>query len=173
MAARVPAGAALAVDREIFADEMTRRIESEPAIELVREEVSSLGRLAGETVIVASGPLTSPALYEDLRTLFGRDHLYFYDAISPIVTADSIDRTIAFAASRYGKGGDDYLNCPLDRAEYGRFVDALLRAEKVPARDFENVHLLRGLHADRGAGAPRAGDARVRSDAPGRVDRSA
>ncbi|MET0154208.1 MAG: methylenetetrahydrofolate--tRNA-(uracil(54)-C(5))-methyltransferase (FADH(2)-oxidizing) TrmFO [Candidatus Binatia bacterium] len=143
-AARVPAGSALAVDRQIFADEMTRRIESEPEIELVREEVPSLGRLAGETVIVASGPLTSPALYEDLRQVFGRDHLYFYDAISPIVTADSIDRTIAFAASRYGKGGDDYLNCPLDRAAYGRFVDALLRAEKVPARDFEKCIYFEG-----------------------------
>jgi methylenetetrahydrofolate--tRNA-(uracil-5-)-methyltransferase len=142
--ARVPAGAALAVDRRIFAEEITRRIEAEPGIELVREEVASLGRFAGETVIVASGPLTSPALYEDLRELFGRDHLYFYDAISPIVSAESIDRTIAFAASRYGQGGDDYLNCPLDRAEYQRFVAELLRAEKVPARDFEKCIYFEG-----------------------------
>jgi methylenetetrahydrofolate--tRNA-(uracil-5-)-methyltransferase len=142
--ARVPAGAALAVDRRIFAEEITRRIEAEPGIELVREEVASLGRFAGEAVIVASGPLTSPALYEDLRELFGRDHLYFYDAISPIVSAESIDRTIAFAASRYGQGGDDYLNCPLDRAEYQRFVAELLRAEKVPARDFEKCIYFEG-----------------------------
>jgi methylenetetrahydrofolate--tRNA-(uracil-5-)-methyltransferase len=143
-AARVPAGTALAVDRQVFADEITRRIESEPAIELVREEVPSVGRFAGDIVIVASGPLTSPALYEDLRTLCGRDHLYFYDAISPIVTAESIDRTTAFAASRYGTGGDDYLNCPLDRAEYDRFVDALLGAEKMPARDFEKCIYFEG-----------------------------
>jgi methylenetetrahydrofolate--tRNA-(uracil-5-)-methyltransferase len=142
--ARVPAGAALAVDRQIFAEEMTRHIEEEPAIELVREEVAGLGPLAGETVIVASGPLTAPALYDDLRELFGRDHLYFYDAISPIITAESIDRTIAFAASRYGRGGDDYLNCPLDRAEYERFVAELLRAEKVPARDFEKCIYFEG-----------------------------
>ncbi len=142
--ARVPAGAALAVDRQIFAEEITRRIEREPAIELVREEVAGLGRFAGETVIVASGPLTAPALYEDLRELFGRDHLYFYDAISPIVTAESIDRTIAFAASRYGRGGDDYLNCPLDRAQFEGFVAELLRAEKVPARDFEKCIYFEG-----------------------------
>jgi methylenetetrahydrofolate--tRNA-(uracil-5-)-methyltransferase len=142
--ARVPAGAALAVDRELFATEITRRIESEPTIELLREEVGSLGRFAGDTVIVASGPLTSAALYEDLRALFSRDHLYFYDAISPIVAAESIDRTVVFAASRYGKGGEDYLNCPLDRAEYGRFVDAVLGAATVPTREFEKCIYFEG-----------------------------
>ena len=143
-AARVPAGAALAVDRESFADDITRRIESEPTIELVREEVASLCRFAGDTVIVASGPLTSTALYEDLRALFNRDHLYFYDAISPIVTAESIDRTIAFAASRYGNGGEDYFNCPLDRAEYDRFVAAVLGAATVPTREFEKCIYFEG-----------------------------
>jgi methylenetetrahydrofolate--tRNA-(uracil-5-)-methyltransferase len=142
--AHVPAGAALAVDRDIFAAEITRRIESEPNIELVREEVRSLAELASETVVVASGPLTSAALYEDLRSLFGRDHLYFYDAISPIVTAESIDRTVAFPASRYGKGGEDYLNCPLDRTEYERFVDALLGAATVPTREFEKCIYFEG-----------------------------
>src|SRR5262249_24857293 len=142
--ARVPAGAALAVDRQVFADEVTRRIESEPAIEVVREEVPGLGHFYGAIVIVASGPLTPPALYEDLRAVCGRDHLYFYDAISPIVTAESIDRSVAFAASRYGTGGDDYLNCPLDRAEYDRFVDALLDAEQVPTRDFEKCIYFEG-----------------------------
>jgi methylenetetrahydrofolate--tRNA-(uracil-5-)-methyltransferase len=142
--ARVPAGAALAVDREIFAAEITRRIESEPTIELVREEVGSLVEFAGDTVIVASGPLTSAALCEDLRSLFSRGHLYFYDAISPIVTAESIDRTVVFAASRYGKGGEDYLNCPLDRAEYGRFVDAVLGAATVPTREFEKCIYFEG-----------------------------
>jgi methylenetetrahydrofolate--tRNA-(uracil-5-)-methyltransferase len=134
---RVPAGAALAVDRETFAREVTRRIEATPTIEVTREEVTGLARFGDEIVIVASGPLTSPALYEQLRALLGRDHLYFYDAISPIVAADSIDRTVVFSASRYGNGGDDYLNCPLDREQYDRFVNEVLRAEKVPTREFE------------------------------------
>ncbi|MBI2963694.1 MAG: methylenetetrahydrofolate--tRNA-(uracil(54)-C(5))-methyltransferase (FADH(2)-oxidizing) TrmFO [Deltaproteobacteria bacterium] len=142
--ARVPAGTALAVDRDGFSAEVTRSIEAEPSIEVVREEVTSLERFADELVIVASGPLTSPALYDELRRLFGRDHLYFYDAISPIVTADSIDRAVAFRASRYGKGGDDYLNCPLSRDEYRRFVDELLRAEKVPTREFERCLYFEG-----------------------------
>lgn len=142
--ARVPAGTALAVDRDAFAAEVTRRIESEPSVEVVREEVTSLGRFGDELVIIASGPLTSPALYDELRTLFGRDHLYFYDAISPIITADSIDRTVVFPASRYGKGGDDYLNCPLSGGEYYRFVDELLRAEKVPTREFEKCIYFEG-----------------------------
>jgi methylenetetrahydrofolate--tRNA-(uracil-5-)-methyltransferase len=140
----VPAGTALAVDREIFAAEITRAIETEAAIEIVREEVTSLEPFGDEPVIVATGPLTSPALYEELRALFGRDHLYFYDAISPIVTADSIDRSVVFAASRYQKGGDDYLNCPLDREEYHRFVDEVLRAEKVPTREFEKCIVFEG-----------------------------
>ncbi len=141
--AEVPAGAALAVDREAFAAELTRRIEAEPAIEVVRAEVSELPR--NETVtIVASGPLTSPALYRHLRELFGRDHLYFYDAISPIVTAESIDPSVVFRASRYDKGGDDYLNCPMTKDEYDRFVDAVLRAEKVPTRDFERCIYFEG-----------------------------
>jgi methylenetetrahydrofolate--tRNA-(uracil-5-)-methyltransferase len=142
--ARVPAGAALAVDRVVFADEITRRVESEPAIEIVREEVTGLERFGEELVIVATGPLTSAALYEDLRRLFGRDHLYFYDAISPIVTADSIDRTVAFRASRYERGGDDYLNCPLDRPQYDRFVEQVVGAEKIPTREFEKCIYFEG-----------------------------
>jgi methylenetetrahydrofolate--tRNA-(uracil-5-)-methyltransferase len=142
--ARVPAGAALAVDRELFAAEITRRIEADPAIEIVREEVAGLDRFDSELVIVASGPLTSPALYAELRRLFGRDHLYFYDAISPIVSAESIDRSVAFSASRYQKGGDDYLNCPLSREEYERFVDEVLRAEKMPTREFERCIYFEG-----------------------------
>jgi methylenetetrahydrofolate--tRNA-(uracil-5-)-methyltransferase len=142
--ARVPAGAALAVDRRLFADEITRRIECEPSIDVVREEVTSLEQFRDETVIVATGPLTSAALYEDLRCRFGRDHLYFYDAISPIVAADSIDCAIAFRASRYDRGGDDYLNCPLDRDEYLRFVGEVLAAEKVPTREFEKCIYFEG-----------------------------
>ena len=142
--ARVPAGAALAVDRVVFADEMTRRVESERAIEIVREEVTGVERFGEELVIVATGPLTSAALYEDLRRLFGRDHLYFYDAISPIVTADSIDRSVAFRASRYERGGDDYLNCPLERPQYDRFVEQVVAAEKVPTREFEKCIYFEG-----------------------------
>jgi methylenetetrahydrofolate--tRNA-(uracil-5-)-methyltransferase len=142
--ARVPAGAALAVDREVFSAEITRRIEAEPSIEIIREEVGALDRFGCAFVIVASGPLTSPALYAELRRLFGRDHLYFYDAISPIVTAESIDRSVVFSASRYQKGGDDYLNCPLRREEYERFVDEVLLAEKVPTREFERCIYFEG-----------------------------
>jgi len=143
-ATRVPAGSALAVDRERFATEITRAIEAAPEIDVVREEVTSLAAFGEEPVIVATGPLTSPVLYDELRALFGRDHLYFYDAISPIVTADSVDRSVVFAASRYQKGGDDYLNCPLDRDEYQRFVDEVLGAEKVPTRDFEKCIYFEG-----------------------------
>ena len=139
--ARVPAGGALAVDREMFAAELTRRVEALPGVEIVREEVTEIPE--GPT-IVASGPLTSAALYDRLRALFGREQLYFYDAISPIVTAESIDETIAFRASRWGDGGDDYWNCPLDRDQYHAFIDEVLRAEKVPTRDFERCIYFEG-----------------------------
>ena len=135
---RVPAGGSLAVDREGFAADMTAAIEGEPLVEIVRDEVE---RLPEGLAIVASGPLTSPALAESLRSLFGKEYLYFYDAIAPIVTAESIDTSVAFRASRWGKGGDDYLNCPMDREQYLRFVADVLAAEKVPTRDFERcVH---------------------------------
>jgi methylenetetrahydrofolate--tRNA-(uracil-5-)-methyltransferase len=117
---------------------MTERIESAPQIALHRGEVADLPD--GPT-IVASGPLTSTALADALRRLFGHDYLYFYDAIAPIVTLESIDLERAFRASRYDKGGDDYVNCPLDRAGYERLVEDILAAEKVPTRDFERcVH---------------------------------
>ena len=136
-ATSVPAGGALAVDREAFALELTRRIEAHPHIDLVREEVTEIP--AGGVVIVASGPLTSEALSLEIARLTGQEHLYFYDAIAPIVEADSIDFSIAWKASRYGKGGDDYVNCPLTREEYLGFVAALCAAEKVPGRAFEKV----------------------------------
>lgn len=136
-ATRVPAGGALAVDRQLFSAYVTARIEGHPLIELRRGEVTELP--ATGLVVIASGPLTSELLAERLRALTGPD-LYFYDAIAPIVAADSLDLTTVFRASRYGKGdGDDYLNCPLDEAGYERFVDELLAAEKVPAKEFEKV----------------------------------
>lgn len=136
-ATSVPAGGALAVDRQLFSDYVTSKIESHPLIRIERTEATGIP--AEGTVIVASGPLTSDALATSLSELTG-DRLYFYDAIAPIVAADSLDMTKVFAASRYGKGdGDDYLNCPLDEAEYLRFIDELNRGEKVPARDFEKA----------------------------------
>jgi methylenetetrahydrofolate--tRNA-(uracil-5-)-methyltransferase len=132
--ARVPGGHALTVDREVFAREVTSAVSAEPLIDLRREEVSSLPMSA--IWIVASGPLTSGPLAEEIGRLTGSDRLYFYDSISPIVDAESVDLSIAYWASRYGKstdGTDDYLNCPLDRDQYERFVDELLKANSVSA----------------------------------------
>lgn len=136
-ATRVPAGGAVAVDRELFSLFVTEKIESEPFIEVVYGEV---GDIPSEgTVIIASGPLTSDSMAESIGRLTG-EYLYFYDAIAPIVTAESIDLGTVFRASRYGKGeGDDYLNCPFDEAGYAAFIDAILAGEKVPARDFEKA----------------------------------
>ncbi|HYX29170.1 MAG TPA: methylenetetrahydrofolate--tRNA-(uracil(54)-C(5))-methyltransferase (FADH(2)-oxidizing) TrmFO [Pyrinomonadaceae bacterium] len=136
-ATRVPAGAALAVDREQFADYVTARIASHPNIEIVREEVSTIPLDA--ITIVATGPLTSDSLTTEIMRLTGDDQLYFYDAIAPIVAADSIDRAIAFRAARYGKGGDDYLNCPLNEDEYASFHEALTLANSVPLQRFEQT----------------------------------
>ncbi len=129
--ARVPGGHALAVDREAFAREATRVLESLPGIEIRREEVTRVP--VDGIVILATGPLTSDALAEDLVRLTGSGRLYFYDSISPIVDAETIDFSVAFRGSRYGKsldGGADYVNCPLDRDQYERFVDALLTAAR-------------------------------------------
>ncbi len=131
---RVPAGHALTVDRETFAAEVTRAMESHPLIEVRREEVTSLD--ADWVTIVASGPLTSGTLANEIARMTGSERLFFYDSISPIVDAESIDRSVAFAQSRYGKsidGTDDYLNCPFSKDEYEAFLDALLAAESVPA----------------------------------------
>ncbi|HID89399.1 MAG TPA: FADH(2)-oxidizing methylenetetrahydrofolate--tRNA-(uracil(54)-C(5))-methyltransferase TrmFO [Anaerolineae bacterium] len=133
-ATRVPAGSALAVDRERFAEEVTRRIEAHPRIRVVRDEVTEIPD--GPTVI-ATGPLTSEPLTQAIAELTGQEYLYFYDAMAPIVAADSIDMSIAFRASRYGRGGADYINCPMTEEEYDRFVEALVSAERIPLRDFE------------------------------------
>ena len=132
--ARVPGGQALTVDREVFAREVTRAIAENPRIELRRAEVTSIPEAA--ITIVATGPLTSGALAEDIGRITGTERLFFYDSISPIVDAATIDLSIAFRASRYGKSidsTDDYLNCPFDREQYERFLDALLAADAVPA----------------------------------------
>jgi methylenetetrahydrofolate--tRNA-(uracil-5-)-methyltransferase len=131
----VPAGVALAVDRTRFAAGVTAAVESQPLITLIREELTEV---PGGVTIIATGPLTSLGFSQRVQDLVGRQHLSFYDAIAPIVTADSVDRSVAFPASRYGKGGDDYLNCPLNRDEYYAFVDAVLAAEKMPAKNFEH-----------------------------------
>lgn len=135
----IPAGSALAVDRERFASAVTAAIEREPLIELVREEVTEA---PPRPAIIASGPLTSPALAASLAQLTGAAHLYFYDAIAPVVEGETVDRSIAFAASRYGRdaGGEgDYLNCPFTNEEYDRFIEALRTAERIPLRDFEQA----------------------------------
>ncbi len=134
---KVPAGNALGVDRNIFAKKITEIIENHPNIEVVREEVKEIPK--NEIVIVASGPLTSDALSENIKKLVGYDHLYFFDAISPIVEADSVDYSKGFWGSRYGKGGDDYFNCVLTEEEYKKFYEELLKAEKVEPKDFEKA----------------------------------
>ncbi|MEO8370149.1 MAG: methylenetetrahydrofolate--tRNA-(uracil(54)-C(5))-methyltransferase (FADH(2)-oxidizing) TrmFO [Candidatus Solibacter sp.] len=136
---RVPGGHALTVDRGLFAEEVTRAIAGEPLIELRRDEVTTLTPDA--IWIVASGPLTSGALAEEIGALTGSGRLYFYDSISPIVDAESVDTSIAYWASRYGKstdGTDDYLNCPLNKEQYERFVDELLAANSVSAHIAED-----------------------------------
>jgi methylenetetrahydrofolate--tRNA-(uracil-5-)-methyltransferase len=132
--ARVPGGHALTVDRSLFSEEVTRAISAEPLIEVRREEAVTVSE--DRITIIASGPLTSDALAAEIGRLTGSGRLFFYDSISPIVEADSIDQSIAFRASRYGKsldGSDDYLNCPFDREQYERFLDALLAGQSVPA----------------------------------------
>jgi methylenetetrahydrofolate--tRNA-(uracil-5-)-methyltransferase len=137
--AALPAGGALAVDRELFARRVTDRIEGHPNIEIVREEVKEIPH---SLCIVASGPLTSPALSRSIAGLSNEEHLYFFDAIAPVVHADSINMEIAFRGSRYDNGvqeDGDYINCPLTRDEYYRFVDALLSAERIELRSFEEA----------------------------------
>jgi methylenetetrahydrofolate--tRNA-(uracil-5-)-methyltransferase len=132
---RVPAGSALAVDRERFSAALTGAVEQLGSVRIIRQEVRSVP--ADGTVIIATGPLTAAPLASDLAAQLGEEQLYFYDAISPIVSAESVDMEVAFRAARYDKGGNDYLNLPLSRAEYEAFVAELLRAERVPTHSFE------------------------------------
>ena len=129
----VPAGGALAVGREAFARLVTERVAGHPRITVVRQEVRTI---PDGVVVIATGPLTSDALADEIAALTGQDHLYFYDAMAPIVTYESIDQSKVFRASRYGRG-DDYINCPMSEVEYDAFVEALLAAETIPLRQFE------------------------------------
>ncbi len=160
-ATRVPAGAALAVDRERFAAAVTGAVMSQPLITVRREEVTAIPPAGGSPIVIATGPLTSPALSADVAALVGQSHLYFYDAISPIVLADTIDGEKVFRASRWGRSlgprGDenggracaadeegDYLNCPFEADEYARFYDALVHAESATVHDFERERFFEG-----------------------------
>ena len=140
--AKVPAGGSLAVDREVFSKQITQILESLKNVVVIREEVSSIPQ-EGIT-IVATGPLTSEALSKEIQKVTGTHHLFFYDAISPIITADSINFQKAFKSSRYGKGGEDYVNCPMEEGEYYQFVETLNEAERVPVRQFEKRYLFEG-----------------------------
>jgi methylenetetrahydrofolate--tRNA-(uracil-5-)-methyltransferase len=166
---RVPAGAALAVDRDLFSSRVTEAIASHPLISIRREEITSIPSGADGPVILATGPLTSEALSAEIATLVGAQHLYFYDAISPIVSAETIDRSKVFRASRWGRslhtkkgdsplfsqikgttscgvddGEGDYLNCPFTREEYERFYEALMAAEKAPLHEFDKATFFEG-----------------------------
>ncbi|MEW6541038.1 MAG: methylenetetrahydrofolate--tRNA-(uracil(54)-C(5))-methyltransferase (FADH(2)-oxidizing) TrmFO [Bacillota bacterium] len=132
---RVPAGGALAVDRELFALAVTERLKSHPLVTVRREEITAVP--AGEPVILATGPLTSDALADEIRRLTGHEHLYFFDAVAPIVTLESIDQERVFRSSRYDRGDPAYLNCPMSREEYERFWEALVAAERAPRHGFE------------------------------------
>src|SRR5512134_994450 len=138
-AASLPAGGALAVDREFFARLVTEGIENHPNIEIVREEVKEIPQ---NPTIIASGPLTSAALSQSIAALNSEEHLFFFDAIAPVIQADTINMDIAFRASRYGTGEQDegdYINCPFTKEEYYAFVDALLNAERIELRSFEEA----------------------------------
>ena len=140
---QVPAGHALAVDREAFAARVTETISGESRIRVVREEVTRIDEEADLT-IVATGPLTSDALSQEVARLTGSGHLFFYDSISPIVEADSIDMSRVYLAARYGKGTADYINCPFTKDEYDRFYDALIAAQTVEGHDWEKLNYFEG-----------------------------
>lgn len=141
-ATEVPAGSAMAVDRTLFSGHIASRLAEQKNLSIVREEITRLPESG--MIIVASGPLTSAPLANEISRLIGGEHLYFYDAIAPIIDAESIDFSVAFRASRYGKGSDDYINCPMTKEEYDRFYDALVAADTVTAREFEKAQFFEG-----------------------------
>lgn len=135
----VPAGGALAVDRELFSKMVSDQLDAHPNIEIVREEVQEI---PNSPAIVASGPLTSPALARSIRSLTKGEHLYFFDAIAPIITQDSINMEVAYRGSRYSRGSQDegdYINCPLNRDEYYQFIEELIAAERIELKEFERL----------------------------------
>ena len=140
-ASAVPAGSALAVDRERFSEIISDRISGNPNIKIVREEITELPESLS---VIATGPLTSPAMTKSLSGRVGGDYLYFYDAIAPIIDAESIDYEKVYRASRYGKGGADYINCPMTKEEYEQFYQALIESEKVNPRGFEEKMVFEG-----------------------------
>jgi methylenetetrahydrofolate--tRNA-(uracil-5-)-methyltransferase len=140
----VPAGHALAVDRVQFSRLISDAIAAEPNIRVVREEVSTLDRSGYDLTILATGPLTSDALSREIQRLSGAEHLAFYDSISPIVDAESIDRDRVYMAARWDKGTADYINCPMDREEYDRFLDALIAAEPAESKEWEKLDYFEG-----------------------------
>jgi len=139
---KVPAGGALAVDRDEFSQLVTRKINEHPLIHVISEEVKTLPR--DGVVVVATGPLTQGGLFADIADQLGQKTLHFFDAAAPIVVSDSIDRSIVFAMSRYGKGGDDYLNCPMNSGEYDAFWEALVAAELAEVKDFDKETVFEG-----------------------------
>ena len=146
---KLPAGGALAVDREGFAAQVTRALEEHPLIEISREEIAGLPPVAWDSVIVATGPLTSPALAHAIQALTGEAELAFFDAIAPIVHHETIDMSVCWRQSRYDKagpggGGADYINCPLDKDQYESFIAALLAAEKTAFKEFEGTPYFEG-----------------------------
>lgn len=140
-ASEVSAGSALAVDRTIFSEYITAALHNHRNISIIREEVSGI---PDSPAIIATGPLTSDSMASALTALIGGEHLFFYDAIAPIIDARSIDYSKAYMASRYGKGGDDYVNCPMSVEEYGLFYEALKNADTVHKRDFEDAKVFEG-----------------------------
>jgi len=139
---RVPAGSALAVDRELFAQRVTQALESHPNVRIIRGEIKDIPTDC--VCVIATGPLTSDNLTAAIRDLTHSRNLYFFDAISPIIDADSINMDAVFRASRYEKGGPDYVNCPMDEATYDRFHDALVKSEKVQPKEFEKIPYFEG-----------------------------
>ena len=143
--AAVPAGHALAVDRDIFAKKVTAAIEAEPLITIRREEITQIDEADEDAItIIATGPLTSNALSKEIARLCGSEHLYFYDSISPIVEFDSIDMSRCYFAARYDKGTADYINCPFTKEEYDRFLAALIAAQPVEEKDWEKLNYFEG-----------------------------
>lgn len=141
---RVPAGSALAVDREGFSTYLTRKIEQHPNIRLIRQEVTDIPDDKDEPIIVATGPLSSSSISESIARLIRQDYLYFYDAAAPIVTYESLNLEKVYRASRYGRGEDDYINCPLSRDEYLVFYHELIHAERAQINEFEDSRVFEG-----------------------------